>query len=164
MFDWKKNAITQGNVKIYLKEYIRDQSVDKMGQALFSGIPADIISSPMKIEVSSPGYATKIFDTLLTNAQALELTLPLITEVMITGKVKTAAEMPIKGVEVNVDGTRYYAISVTDGSYSLRLKEYTLGDKITITTSHQKFEDKSIPLKISSPEINQDIFLNPIAH
>ena len=73
--------------------------------------------------------------------------------------------MPIKGVEVNVDGTRYYAISITDGSYNLRLEEYTLGDEITLTTSHKDYEDKTISLIISSPSIkNQDIFLNPIAH
>jgi hypothetical protein len=45
------------------------------------------------------------------------------------------------------------------------LEEYTLGDEITLTTSHKDFEDKTVLLKINSPEIkNQDIFLNPIAH
>lgn len=165
VFDWKKNPVTQGNVKIYLNEYIRSQSIDNMGQALFSGIPADMIKNKMKVEVSSPGYATKIFDTLLTSTKPLELMLPLTTVVYISGKVKTAAEMPIKGVEINVDGTRYYAISVTDGSYNLRLEEYTLGDEISITTSHKDFEDKTIFLRINSPEIkNEDIFLNPVSH
>lgn len=165
IFDWKKNPITQGAVKIYLKEYIRTQSVDNMGQALFTGIPAEIAKNKIKIEVSSPGYATKSFDTLLTGLKPLELTLPLTTVVIISGKVKTAAEMPVKGVEINVDGTKYYAMSITDGTYSLRLEEYTLGDEIKLTTSHKNFEDKTISLKINSPEIkNQDIFLNPIAH
>jgi len=73
--------------------------------------------------------------------------------------------MPIKGVEIDVDGTRYYAVSITDGTYNLRLEEYTLGDEITLTTSHKNFEDKTISLRINSPEIkNQDIFLNPIKH
>ena len=158
IFDWKKNPVTQGDVKIYLKEYIRTQSVDKMGQALFTGIPAEIAKNKIKIEVSSPGYATKSFDTLLTGSKPLELILPLTTVVIISGKIKTA-------VEINVDGTRYYAISITDGTYSLRLEEYTLGDEISITTSHKDFEDKTILLKINSPEIkNQDIFLNPITH
>ena len=156
--------MTQGDVKIYLKEYIRTQSVDKIGQALFTGIPADMVRNKMKIEVSSPGYATKSFDTILTNAKPLELTLPLTTVVFISGKVKTAAEIPIRGVEINVDGTRYYAISITDGFYKLRLEEYTLGDAITLTTSHKDYEDKTISLKINSPEINnEDIFLNPVA-
>lgn len=165
VFDWKKNAVTQGDVKIYLKEYIRTQSVDNMGQALFTGIPADMIKNKMKIEVSSPGYATKSLDTLVTNSKPLEVTLPLTTVVFISGKVKTAAEMPIRGVEIGVDGTRYYAISITDGSYKLRLEEYTLGDEISVTTSHKDYEDKTISLRINSPELkNQDIFLNPVHH
>ncbi|MEO6733044.1 MAG: toll/interleukin-1 receptor domain-containing protein [Ferruginibacter sp.] len=166
VFDQKKNPVTQGDVKIYLKEYIRSQSIDKMGQALFTGIPADMAgNNKIKLEVSSPGYATRQFDTMLVNSKLLELTLPLTTVVFISGKIKTAAEIPIKGVEVNVDGTRYYAISITDGSYNLRLEEYTLGDEITLTTSHKDFEDKTISLRINAPEIaKQDIFLNPISH
>jgi hypothetical protein len=165
IFDWKKNPITDGNVKIYLPEYVRSQSVDKSGQALFTGIPAGTFSSNTKIEVTSPGYATKIFDTVLLNSKIIELTLPHTTEVYISGRVKTAAEQPIKGVEINVDGTRYYAVSITDGSYNLRLEEYTLGDEITLTTSHKDYEDKTTSLIINAPSIkNQDIFLNPIAH
>lgn len=165
LVDWKKNPVTQGDVKIYLNEYIRSQSIDNMGQALFTGIPADMAKNKMKIEVSSPGYATKYFDTLVTSSTPLELTLPLTTVVNISGRVKTAAEIPIKGVEINVDGTRYYAVSITDGSYKLRLEEYTLGDEITLTTSQKNYEDKTISIRINSPELkNQDIFLNPITH
>ena len=165
IFDWKNNPITQGDVKIYLKEYIRSQSVDNVGQALFTGIPADIVKNRMKIEVSSPGYATKYFDTLLVSSKPLELILPLTTVVFISGRVKTAAEVPIKGVEINVDGTRYYTKSITDGSYKLRLEEYTLGDEISLTTSHKDFEDKTVSVRINSPDIqNQDIFLNPVSH
>jgi len=164
VFDWKKNPVTQGDVKIYLNEYIRTESIDKRGQALFNGIPADMVKNKMKIEVSSPGYATRSFDTLVTSSKPLELTLPLTTVVHISGKVKTAAEIPIKGVEIDVDGTRYYAVSITDGSYNLRLEEYTLGDEITLTTSHKNYEDKTISLFINSPEIKQDIFLNPVSH
>ncbi len=165
LFDRKKNPVTQGDVKIYLKEYFRTQSIDKMGQALFTGLPEDLFKTKMKIEVSCPGYTTKVFDTLLANSKPLELTLPLTTVVIISGRIKTAAEIPIKGVEIDVDGTRYYAISITDGTYNLRLEEYTLGDEITLTTSHKDFEDKTVSLKINSPEIkNQDIFLNPVTH
>lgn len=165
LFDWKKNPITQGDVKIYLPEYVRTQSIDKVGQALFTGIPAGTFKQKMKIEVSSPGYASKVFDTQLLSSKPLELTLPLTTVVLISGKIKTAAEIPIKGVEVSVDGTRYYAISITDGTYNLRLQEYTLGDEVSITTSHKDYEDKTINLRITSPNLqNQDIFLNPIVH
>jgi len=164
VFDWKKNPVTQGEVKIYLKEYIRTQSLDKLGQALFTGIPAQMLKSNRKIEVSSPGYSTRVFDTLL-NDKPMELVLPLSTVVIIRGKVKTAAEQPISGVEINIEGTKYYAISITDGSYSLRVEEYTLGDEISLTTSHPGYDDKTISLRIHSPEItNQDIFLNPVSH
>jgi len=164
VFDWKKKPITQGSIKIYLNEYIRTASIDNMGQALFTGIPAAAATHKMKIEVSSPGYATKNYDTLVDN-KPLELVLPLTAVIMISGKVKTAAEMPIKGVEIGVDGTRYYAVSITDGTYNLRLEEYTLGDEITITTSHPDYEDKTISLRINSPDItNEDIFLNPVKH
>ncbi len=163
IFDWKKNPITQGDVKIYLPEYIRTQSIDKMGQALFTGIPASVAKTNMKIEVSSPGFATRSFDTLLVSSKLLELTLPFTTVVTISGQVKTAAEMPIKGVEIDVEGTRYYAMTITDGSYTLRLEEYTLGDEIKLTTSHKNFEDKTIKFTINSPDIQKkDIFLNPI--
>lgn len=165
VFDWKNNPVTQGDVKIYLNEYIRTQSIDKMGQALFSGIPADKIKAKMKIEVSSPGYATKSYDTLIASSKPLELILPLTTVVFISGRVKTASEMPIRGVEISVDGTRYFSKSITDGSYNLRLEEYTLGDEISITTSHKDYEDKTISIVINSPEMkNQDIFLNPVSH
>ena len=165
IFDWKKNPIVQGDVKIYLEEYIRTQSVDKMGQALFTSIPSKIFNHKIKIEVSSPGYASRLFDTLITSSKPLELTLPLNAIIVISGKIKTAAEIPIKGVEINADGTRYYAVSITDGSYSLRLEEYTLGDEITLTTSHKNYEDKTISLLINAPTIkNQDIFLNPVSH
>lgn len=163
VFDHKKKPITQGEVKIYLNEYIRSQSLDKMGQALFTGIPAQMLKSNRKIEVSSPGYASRSFDTLL-HEKPMELILPLSAVVFIRGKIKTAAEVPISGVEINIEGTRYYAMSVSDGSYVLRVEEYTLGDEITLTTSHPGYDDKTISLRIQSPEItNQDIFLNPVS-
>ena len=165
VFDWKNNPVTDGNVKIYLNEYIRTQSIDKMGQALFTEIPSKILKDKIKIEVSSPGYSTKNYDTLIASSSPLALTLPLKSVVFISGRVKTASEMPIKGVELNVDGTRYFTYSLTDGSYKLRVEEYTLGDEITITTSHKDYEDKTISLKINAPDIsNEDIFLNPVSH
>jgi hypothetical protein len=93
----------------------------------------------------------------------MEFSLPFTTAVFISGRVKTADEHPIKNVEVNVDGTRFYGLSITDGSYLIRLEEYTMGDEITITTSHDEYEDKTFALRISAPEIkNLDIFLNPV--
>ena len=165
VFDHNKNPVAQGGVKLYLQDYIRTQSIDNMGQALFTGIPDNSLKKKMKIEVSSPGYATKQFDTVLNQAGTLELVLPLTAVVIISGHIKRADENPIRNVEINVDGTRYVATSINDGSYSLRLEEYTLGDEITLTTSHPDYEDKTISLRINSPEIkNIDFFLNPVDH
>ncbi len=72
--------------------------------------------------------------------------------------------MPIKDVEISVDGTKYYDISKTNGSFSIRLEEYTVGDEITVTTSHKDFEDKSMNFKINGPEMKGvDFFLNPVS-
>ncbi len=165
VFDKKKNPVTQGDVKIYLPNYIRTQSIDKMGQALFTGIPGNGIKRKITIEVISPGYATKKFDTILNKAGTLELTLPLTTVVFISGQVKRANETPISDVEINVDGTRYVAHSISNGNYTLRLEEYTLGDQVTITSSHQGFEDKTRAITINAPEIKEiDFVLQPIDH
>ncbi len=165
VFDHKKNPIAGGDVKIYLQDYIRTQSIDKMGQAQFAGIPGNGLKDKIKIEVTSPGYLMRQFDTTLNRSGTLELTLPLTTVVLISGSVKTAAEMPIREVEINVDGTRYFTRSITDGSYNLRLEEYTLGDEITMTTSHEGYEDKTMSLKIDAPNMkNINFFLQPVNH
>jgi ribosome maturation factor RimP len=165
VFDHNKNPVAQGDVKIYLHEYIRTQSIDKMGQALFAGIPDNGIKDKIKIEVSSPGYSTRQFDTVLNKTGTLELTLPLTAVVFISGQVKQANETPISDVEINVDGTKYVAHSMSNGTYSLRVEEYTLGDEITITTSRQGFEDKTRAVKINSPEIKDiDFVLQPVNH
>ena len=89
--------------------------------------------------------------------------LPLSDVVIISGQVKRANETPISNVEVNVDGTRYVAYSVSNGTYQLRLEEYTLGDEITITTTHGGYEDKTRSLKINGPEIKDiDFVLQPV--
>ncbi|HRO47937.1 toll/interleukin-1 receptor domain-containing protein [Agriterribacter sp.] len=82
--------------------------------------------------------------------------------IRITGQVKTAAEIPITGVEVNADGTRFYATTITNGTYDLRLENYTVGDEVTLTTSNKDFEDKTIAVKISSREMKVDFVLNPV--
>jgi hypothetical protein len=80
----------------------------------------------------------------------------------ITGQVKTAAEMPVKGVEVNADGTRFFATTITNGTYNLTLENYTIGDEITLTTSNKDFEDKTIAVKINNKEMKVDFVLNPV--
>lgn len=83
--------------------------------------------------------------------------------VRIEGQVKTAAEIPIKDVEVNADGTRFYATTITNGTYRLILENYSIGDEVTLTTSTKDFEDKSIAVKISSRDMKVDFVLNPVS-
>ncbi len=164
IFNWKKFPITEGDIKIYLPQYVRIQSIDKTGQAFFNDVPIKLLKNKMKIEINSPGYVHKTIDTLWDFRQALELRLDYLAEIIISGKVKTAAEIPISGVEVNVEGTKYFDRSKTDGSYSIRLEKYTLGDEVTISTSHKSYEDKAFQLKLSAPELyNQDIFLQAVS-
>ena len=71
--------------------------------------------------------------------------------------------MPIRDVEINVDGTKYYAVSITDGSYSIILKDYSPGDEITLTTSHKDYEDKTRSFRINTAEMKDvDFVLNPV--
>lgn len=80
----------------------------------------------------------------------------------ITGQVKTAAEIPVKGVEINADGTRFFTTTITNGTYNLTLENYTVGDEVTLTTSNKDFEDKTIAVKISDREMKVDFVLNPV--
>jgi hypothetical protein len=80
----------------------------------------------------------------------------------ITGQVKTAAEIPVKGAEVNADGTRFFATTITNGTYNLMLENYTVGDEVTLTTSNKDFEDKTIAVKINDREMKVDFVLNPV--
>ena len=82
--------------------------------------------------------------------------------ITIIGKVKTAAEMPIQGAEVNVEGTKHFAISTTDGTYKLVLDDFLPGEEITISTSHPQFEDKFFFFLPKDKKIDLDIYLNPI--
>ena len=163
VFDKNGSPLNGGDVKIYLPEYIRTQSIDKMGQAQFTGVPINSLKEKIKVEVASPGYTAQQFDTVLGKNGTLELVLPLQSIVFISGQVKQANETPIADVEINVDGTRYVAYSISNGTYRLRLEEYTLGDEITLTTSHMNFEDKTRSIRIHAPEIKDiDFILQPI--
>lgn len=163
VFDDKNTPVAHGEVKLYLPGYIRGQSIDNNGQAQFSEIPENSMLNKIRIDVISPGYANLTLDTTLQQSSAIQVTLSKTRLVQIEGRVKDAREFPIKNVEINVDGTKYYATSITDGSYSLQLTGYSVGDEITLTTSNRMYEDKTFDLRIESPEMKHiDFVLNPI--
>lgn len=162
VFNKNKTPLTKGEVKLYLSDYIRTQSIDNNGQAQFAAVPPDYLQQPMKIEVSSPGYMPSQVDTILKENVPLELVLPFYEVVILEGFIRKADETPVKDVEISVDGTRYYDVSDNDGSFSIRLQEYTVDDQVTLTTSHRGYEDKSTRLRLGGPKLSDiKIYLNP---
>ena len=82
---------------------------------------------------------------------------------ILAGVVKDAADRPIKDVELTVDGTPFFARSINDGSFQITIADYHFGDRITLVTSHPKYEDKIKEFDIESGEINKiEFVLNPI--
>jgi len=163
-FDEQNKPLKAGEVKLYLPGYIRTQSIDNMGQAQFTDIPEAIISNTIRLDISSPGYLPVTFDTLLSySAVPVQVKLSPVRMITISGRIKDAGEVPIRNVEVNADGTRFSCMSITDGTYALQLKDYSVGDVITLTTSHKDFEDKTITIRISAPDMsNVDFVLKEI--
>ncbi|MBX2921555.1 MAG: TIR domain-containing protein [Chitinophagaceae bacterium] len=163
VFDPKKNPVTGGQVKLYLPGYIRHQSIDNVGQAQFTGVSSRVFSKHIIVEVTSDGFENYAVDTIIKPDDPLLLTVSPVRVIHISGKIKTAGEMPLRDVEINVDGTKYYAISITDGSYTIVLKDYSPGDEITLTTSHQDYEDKTRSFRINGSEMKDvDFVLNPV--
>ena len=163
-FDEKNKPLKDGEVKLYLPGYIRSQSIDNMGQAQFTDIPESIISQNIRIDISSPGYLPVSIDTLLNYSSVpVQVRLSPVRMIVLHGRVKDAGEVPIRNVEVNAEGTRFSGTSITDGTYSLQLEDYAVGDVVTLTTSHKGFEDKTVTLTITAPEMtNVDFVLKEI--
>jgi hypothetical protein len=163
-FDETNKPVKDGEVKLYLPGYIRSQSIDKMGQAQFTDIPESIISNKIRIDISSPGFLPVTIDTLLNYSSVpVQVKLSPVRMIILSGRVKDAGEIPIRNVEVNAEGTRFSGSSITDGTYTLQLKDYAVGDVVTLTTSHKDFEDKTVTLRITAPEMsNVDFVLKEI--
>lgn len=163
VFDLKKRPVTNGEVKLYLPGYIRRQSIDNVGQAQFTGIPSGSLNSNIKMEITSNGFENYSVDTTISAGEPMLISVTPVRIIHISGTIKNAAEMPLREVEINVDGTRYYAMSITDGSYMIVLKDYSPGDEITLTTSHKDFEDKTKSFRIDAADMkNIDFVLNPV--
>jgi len=162
ILDPQRKPVIKGDIVLHLPDYELSRAVDGRGEALFKDIPAN---TSIRIDVASQGYDKYTVDTILGPGKTIELVLSTLRVIHISGRVKTAAEVPLKNIEVSVDGTRYYAQSITDGTYNIVLKGYTIGNEITITASGDNYADKRMPLKINAPEMNNiDFVLEPIHH
>lgn len=159
----QRTPLTEGKVVFYFRNYTREQAIDRNGLAVFSDIKEDDLASALKIDVSCDGYKRLTFDTVLTGFAPLQLTLSAHRTVRITGRVTTADEVPIKDVEVVAEGTPFFSHTVSNGTYSISLSEYDLGDEIRLLTSHKDFKDKVRPLQITKQQMpDVDFVLQPL--
>ncbi|HNF71934.1 MAG TPA: TIR domain-containing protein [Chitinophagaceae bacterium] len=161
VMDTFKKPVQNGEVKLKKQNDVRTQFIDANGLAVFHAVPLSLYQPLFHLAIQSPGFHPQQIDTV-SHGMPLDIFLKYNEFIIIQGIVKTAAEIPISGVEVNVEGTRFATTTATDGSYTIRLEEYTIGDAVSLTTSHPDFEDKILPIRIANPEIKQDIFLNPV--
>ncbi len=93
-----------------------------MGQAQFTGIPSGSLNSNIKMEITSNGFENYSVDTTISANEPMLISVTPVRIIHISGTIKNAGEMPLREVEINVDGTRYYAMSITDGSYMIVLE------------------------------------------
>lgn len=160
--------VTKGKVTLYFAHHTRDEAINDKGTAIFSDINEDEVTGKIKIDVISDGYSRLTIDTLLQGFVPLQLTLTPSRVVHIAGQITDADDNPIKNVEIVADGTRFYGKSVSNGTYSISLTDYSPGDEVKLITSHKDYKDKERPLKISSQEMTNIDFvlqpLKPLAH
>jgi hypothetical protein len=163
VMDEQKTPVTEGKVTLYFSNYTREQAIDKNGTAVFADIDEDDLSGRLKVDVTSDGYARLLVDTAVNGFAPLQIIVKQNRKVRVSGQVTDADDMPIKEVEVMVDGTRFFGRSVSNGTYSITLTGYTPGEEITLITSHKEYKDKTKPLKITRQEmLNVDFVLQPL--
>ena len=155
--------VTNGKITLYFAHYTREQTIDNKGLAVFSDITDDDLNNKIKFDVISEGFSRLTFDTALKNFSPLQLTLSPNREIHIYGQVTDADDRPIKDVEVLVDGSPFYSKTVNNGTYSLRVTNYSIGDEISIVTSHKNYKDKMRTIQIDKQQMtNVDFVLQPL--
>ncbi len=158
-----RTPVTNGKITLYFAHYSREQAIDDKGLAVFSDISEEDLNSNIKVDVMSEGYARLTFDTSLKNFSPLQLALTPNRVVQIYGQVTDADDRPIKDVEILVEGTPYFSKTVNNGTYSLKVSNYFIGDEISIVTSHKNYKDKMRTVKIDKQQMtNVDFVLQPL--
>ena len=156
--------VTSGKITFYFAHHTREESINNKGTAVFSDINEDDVSSHVKIDVISDGYTRLTFDTVLNNFSPIQLTLKTSWVVNINGQVTDALDRPIKDVEVMAEGTRFFGKTVNNGTYSIRLSDYSVGDEILLSTSHKDYNDKAKKITIAAQQMNNiDFVLQPLS-
>jgi hypothetical protein len=66
---------------------------------------------------------------------------------------------------IMVDGSRFFGRSITDGSYSFDITDYSIGDVIELVSSNKACKDKTKSLKIDRQDMsNTDFVLQRLQH
>jgi len=152
--DKKHMPVDHGKVTISFSQFSRQEMVDNNGKAVFPDVVNDDLVSKIKFDVQSDGYDRLVVDTLLHGFHPIELTLAPVRVIHISGMVTDANAMPIRDVTVMVDGTNFHGLTITNGSFSFDIFNYSIGDEINLVTSHKKYRDKTVNYKIMSRDAN----------
>ena len=161
--DEHNTPVTNGKVTLYFAHHTREQAIDNKGSVVFSDINEEDLKSKIKVDVISDGFSRFTLDTLINSFSPLQLKLLTNRRLHISGQVTDADDRPIKDVEVMVDGDRFSSKTVNNGTYSLRVSDYFIGDEIKLVTSHKDFKDKMRTIKIDRQDMsNVDFVLQPL--
>jgi hypothetical protein len=89
--------------------------------------------------------------------------LPVPKTFRIYGNIRSKNAQPVTGAQVSIDGTPYYTHSLTNGVFSLEIKNYNLGDKVVLHVNHDDYEDSERGVDLSAFVVNDStIVLIPI--
>jgi hypothetical protein len=161
----KHLPVVNGKIILYVSQYTREQLIDNAGLAVFSDINPEELRDKIKLDISSDGYTRQVFDTLIANPGAIQVILTETKRIHISGKVTDPDEVPIPDVVIMVDGTRFFGKSITDGSYSFDITDYSIGDVIELVSSNKACKDKTKSLKIDRQDMNNtDFVLQRLQH
>jgi hypothetical protein len=163
--DRKHVPIDHGKVTISFAQFSRQEMVDNNGKAVFPDVVNDDLVNMVKFDVQSDGYDRLVLDTTLHNTHPIEMTLSPVRVIHISGTVTDANDMPIRDVTVMVDGTNFHGLTISNGSFSFDIVNYSIGDAINLVTSHKSYRDKTVSYKITSRDMQGiGLVLAPLNH
>ncbi len=136
----KHLPVVNGKVILYVSQYTREQMIDNTGLAVFSNINPEELRDKIRLDISSDGYTRQVFDTLIAGPGTIQVILTETKRIHISGKVTDPDEVPIPDVVIMVDGTRFSGKSITDGSYSIDITDYSIGEVIDLVSSNKALQ------------------------
>jgi uncharacterized membrane protein HdeD (DUF308 family) len=155
--------VGHGKVTLHFSNFSREVVADDNGQAVFPGVTTDDLANPIRFDVERDGYQRIVFDTLLKGPQPIEVTLSPINTIQVSGTVTDANDLPISDVEVMVESSRFSGRTISNGSFSFDIIDYSIGNEINLVTSHRNYRDKTTRIRIHSQKMKEiSIVLAPL--